>query len=136
MEPAETGCQGRKVLATPIPRLWRFICVGLGICCIFFNPIFRGSPFPQAPFVEVPLYYVVLYITLFIYIPKSTVYNCLSYKSIKNLKFSHLQEFLPGSSNLHPQSCLVVQCSFWVLSFDRLDLRLPLLLPYPQSRYL
>ena len=40
----------------PIPRLWRFICVGLGICCIYFYPIFRGSPFPQAPFVEVPLY--------------------------------------------------------------------------------
>ena len=49
----------------PIPRLWRFICVGLGICCIFFYPIFRGSPFPQAPFVEVPLYYLFWLFELF-----------------------------------------------------------------------
>ena len=29
VEPAETGCQGRKVLATPIPHLCRFpVCGG------------------------------------------------------------------------------------------------------------
>ena len=33
--------------------------MGLGICCIYFYPIFRGSPFPQAPFVEVPLYNII-----------------------------------------------------------------------------
>ena len=62
VEPRQTGCQGRKVLAPRFP-ISPFVGVHLygirnsqHLFFTIFHPISRGSPFPQAPFVEVPLY--------------------------------------------------------------------------------